>query len=178
MKTPQRHLEGSPTAPINMEWYELKAKHMLEIVDGWLYHHDKGSPLMARIFSFGMTEKDLQFMLLIEKDGLYYVSVEHAEAGETPYGKETETGLRPGMPIDAEKYREGGEKYLALALFLSATGYYIHLHEDNKPKEKPVQPTFKVQAYLSQEQLEKLDAECKKLQISRAAEIRRLVDSL
>ena len=178
MKTPERHLKGSPTAPLNMEWYEQKAKALMEHVDFWMDHHDKGCPLMARIFSIGMNEKDLNFFLLVEKDGLYYASVGHAEAGETPYGKEDETGLRPGMPLDAEKYRENGEKYLALALLLSAKGCFIHLHEDYTQKGKPVQATFKVQAYLTKEQIEKLDAECKKLQISRAAEIRRLVDAL
>ena len=178
MKTPERHLKGSPTAPLNMEWYEQKAKALMEHVDFWMDHHDKGCPLMARIFSIGMNEKDLNFFLLVEKDGIYYVSVEHAEAKDTPYGKEDETGLRPGMPIDAEKYRENGEKYLALALLLSAKGCFIHLHEDYKQKGKPVKATFKVQAYLTKEQVEKLDAECKKLQISRAAEIRRLVDAL
>lgn len=178
MKTPERHLKGSPTAPINMEWYEQKAKALMEDVDMWMDRHDKGCPLMSRIFSIGMTEKDLQFMLLIEKKGAYYASVEHAEAGETPYGKEDETGLRPGMPLDAEKYRENGEKYLALALLLSATGYYITLHDDYAtPKPKPVE-TIKIQAYLKKEHVDKLDAECKKLGISRAEKIRRLIEAM
>ena len=177
MKTPQKYLEGSSTAPVTMEWYEKKARRMMEEVDAWMDHHDNGCPLMARIFSVGMSEKDLQFMLLIEKGGLYYVSVEHAEAGENPYGKEDETGMRPGMPIDAEKYREAGEKYLALALLLSATGYYIQLHKDTA-KEKPSQATVKIQAYLKKEHVEKLDAECEKLGISRAEKIRRLIEAM
>lgn len=178
MQTPKRHLQGSPTAPVNMAWYEKKARAMMDEVDMWLDHHDKGCPLMARIFSTGMNSKDMQFMLLIEKDGVYYVSVEHAEAGDMPYGKETETGLRPGMPLDAEKYREGGEKYLALALFLSATGYYITLRNDYKaPKPKPVE-TVKVQAYLKKEHVEKLDAECAKQDVSRAELIRRLIENM
>lgn len=175
METPERHLKGSPTAPLEMSWYEEKAKAMMDEVDAWLEHHDKGCPLMARIFSFGMTKKDMQFMLLVEKDGVYYVSVEHAEAGDTPYGKETETGLRPGMPIDAEKYREHGENYLAFALFLSATGYYITLHPDTATKPKPVE-TVKIQAYFKKDKVEELDAACKKLGLSRAAFIRKVVE--
>lgn len=127
MKTPERHLKGSPTAPINMERYEQKAKAMMEDVDFWMYHHDKGCPLMARIFSIGMNEKDLNFFLLVEKDGIYYVSVEHAEAKDTPYGKEDETSMRPGMPLDAEKYRQNGEKYLAPALLRSAKSFSLIL---------------------------------------------------
>ena len=178
MKTPERLLKGSPTAPINMEWYEQKARNIMEDVDMWMDHHDKGCPLMARIFSIGMNEKDLNFFLLVEKDGLYYASVDHAEAGETPYGKEDETGMRPGMPIDAEKYRQNGEKYLALALLLSATGYYISLHNDYTTKEKPAPVTIKIQAYLKKEHVEKLDAECKKLGISRAEKIRQLIEAM
>lgn len=180
MKTPKKYMEGTPFAPIDMAWYEEKAKGLLGEVDAWLEHHDKGCGLMARVFSTGMRSSDLQFLVLVEKDGLYYPCVEAAEKGEMAYGAEDETGLRPGMPIDAEKYREGGEKHLAFALCVSANGIYIHLREEDKKREKPVVvlENVKVQAYLTPEQVAKLDAECGRLQISRAAEIRRLVEAL
>ena len=178
MKTPKKNLEGATFAPIDMAWYERKAKKMLDDVDAWLEHHEAGCKLMARIFSTGERDKDLQFFVLVEKNGVYYPCVEAANEEKSAYGTELETGLRPGMPINAGKYKQGGEKYLAFALCVSANGLYIHLHDEGKPAQKAVPETVKVQAYLTPEQVAKLDAECGRLQMIRAAEIRPLLEAL
>ncbi len=156
--------------PVDMTFYRVRGKKIMEETDKWIEQkalHDVG----ARIFSWG-GGRSMRMVVLFERDGLYYTTLDGAiTRGLGKVGDEEQTGMRPGIMLDPEKYKQYGLDYVAYALMLSAAGYA-------PPTRKHASYETKLQVYLSSRQFLKVCAEAARLGITRTAVVRRLIDQL
>lgn len=159
--------------PVDLSFYRERALPLQTEIDAWQAQQETEG-IAARVFSHGRG-RATKFIILYERERVYYTTLDAArKMGKLgKIGGITDTGMRPGVPLSAEKYRAAGLDYLAFAFLLSAAGYYP---EGVRYHEEP--PHIKIQTYVTGKQLLKLDAAAAAMGTTRTGVVRKLIDAL